>query len=510
MKKIKLIVTSDLHAHYSKTKYLPDYTILQTARVIRQLKEEVTDLTITIDLGDFMQGSIFSTYSTQELQHAQFFVKAMNAIGYDYQVLGNHEFNESADYYEAALRQLNAQILDANIISRKTGLTAFGKAYEIIDVEGIKVGIIGLTTSIVPSWENPSNIEDLEFQDAFDILDNHIGELRPKVNILVVAYHGSLGDGSVENIENQGLRMIRELEGIDILLTGHMHQNINSIINDTVVVQPGYAGESVIEIDIEVDNNEVDVLSTVYSVANYSEDNLFLEMIQAEYSQVIQWKDSIIGRIELLSPYNHTLDTRLYGHPFMEMINQLQLKITAADFSASSLINDSYVDFNGDISNEHLLEAFPFHNNVAVVELSGEDLINALQHNFSYFEIKNNHIFEPNIVEGVRAAYLDYDVYSGLEVIIDFKRPKDSRVVEVIDKRTQKAIEKKKMYTLALSQFRASGGRGYEEWFDISRIKLISQQSILDLVTLLLKGDIKINMENVNQNYSQIKEIIIE
>ncbi|UUX33654.1 bifunctional metallophosphatase/5'-nucleotidase [Fundicoccus culcitae] len=498
---LRLLVTGDLHAQYSKTRYHNTQTILNTAQAIETLRNKDSLPTITLDLGDFMQGSIFSTYSKDFLGDGGIFIKGMNAIGYDYQILGNHDFNEGANYYQKVFGQLNAKILAANILSKTTGEPAYGPPYDMIEVGGVKIGIIGLTTSIVPAWENPQNIAGLTFLDAFECLKKHMQSLRAQINILVVAYHGSLGDGSVEDIENQGLRMLNELEGIDILLTSHMHKNMNQFIGKSLVVQAGYGGEAVVEVLL---NQDLTYSGQTYLTHIFAESERVRQDMEPEFSQVMQWKDAVVGELDLAMPYTDSFTSRLYGHPFLEMINQIQLYETQADFSATTLINDTFQTFTGPISNELLLEAFPFHNNIAKIALSGLDLKAALEHNFSYFHYQEGAIVAPNEREGERPSYLNYDIYSGLELGVDFSKAAGSRLMEVKDKRTQRAIVDDQVYTLALSQFRASGGRGYEAWFNVDRIQSISNASLLDLVRAFVKGDIKLDMASINQHYCQM------
>src|SRR5699024_661343 len=130
------------------------------------------------------------TYLSQERQDGRVIARAMNVIGYDYQLIGNHEFNFGQNYRDQIIQDLNADLLVSNIIDDATGKPFLGKPYDIIEREGIKIGIVGVTTSYIPNWELPAHYEGIRFEDAFESAKYNVEIVRDQVDVVILAYHG--------------------------------------------------------------------------------------------------------------------------------------------------------------------------------------------------------------------------------------------------------------------------------------------------------------------------------
>ena len=110
----------------------------------------------------------------------------------DYQLLGNHEFNHGREHLEHIIKKLNSKTLNANIIDTESNEPFLGQAYDIIKVDDLSIGIIGLTTAFIPHWEPKENYHHLTFVDPLLVLEKHIKQLKDKVDYLIVAYHGGV------------------------------------------------------------------------------------------------------------------------------------------------------------------------------------------------------------------------------------------------------------------------------------------------------------------------------
>ena len=83
-------MTSDTHGYWLDIPEKENQSLRQTAATMKRLKAKTEHPTITIDLGDFIQGSAFATYCSQIADDGQVFARAMNEVGYDLHVIGNH------------------------------------------------------------------------------------------------------------------------------------------------------------------------------------------------------------------------------------------------------------------------------------------------------------------------------------------------------------------------------------------------------------------------------------
>ncbi len=156
--KITLLATSDVHGYIYPTNYATDqeqpYGYAKIASRIKQIRETSPDPLYVIDNGDFIQGSPFSYYlAKQQDHHVSELTNVLNEMDVDASILGNHEFNYGLSYLEQAIASYHHPVLSANILTSK-GDPYFGQPYVMIEKQGIKVAILGLTTQYIPIGNN--------------------------------------------------------------------------------------------------------------------------------------------------------------------------------------------------------------------------------------------------------------------------------------------------------------------------------------------------------------------
>ena len=516
--RINIIYTSDTHGFWQKRQDDHEHSLLNTAAAIKNLKthfKAIGEPYITIDLGDFIQGSSFATYLNQENGDGTVFARAMNHIGYDYQMLGNHEFNFGLDYLKPILNNLKAEILTNNIIDIDSGKPALGVPYAIHEIDELKVGIIGTTTHYIPNWEREENYAGLTFLDAFEETKKAAEMLRPQVDILIVGYHGGFESDidtgtplEAQTGENQAYRMLSEIEGIDVLLTGHQHRLINQNSKHTITMQPGFAGAFIGHVSLEITDNKLTAMtSQLIDTNDFEADRSLIEVMQPEFSNASKWLGNVLGNAPIVVPTEDTFKARIQGTPFIEMINQIQLEETGADFSATTLINDNFSEFTGEITRESLLSTYPYYNLIAKVKVTGQELFEIMNYNLKYVtqDARGKIIVNPNYLDP-KPKHYNWDMYSGLKAFVDMYAVEDKRLMALVDERTGKSIERDKEYTLAISQYRAVGGGDYH-WFTHDKIISFSEVDIASLIPNALNSFDAEDWRNINTNYSHIKWI---
>ncbi|XJS11166.1 bifunctional metallophosphatase/5'-nucleotidase [Aerococcaceae bacterium WGS1372] len=513
-KTIQLIVTSDTHGHWLDRPDNLEASLLNTSTCIKALQGKDSDISLTIDLGDFIQGSSFATYLSQEHKDGKVLARAMNAMGYDYQLIGNHEFNFGADYRNHIIQDIEAKILNANIIDETTDQPFLGKAYDIIEREGIRIGIVGVTTSYIPNWELPANYEGLRFNDAFESAKYYVDLVRPQVDLLILAYHGGFErdldtNEPLEELtkENQGSQMLNGIEGVDVLLTGHQHRELNQLVKQTYVMQPGSVGDLVGEVIIEMDKDKhIQAMEGyLHETDTYPADEGLKQLMEPELTQGYEWLHEVLGTAPLLQTTTDPLTARVEGHPFIEMLNQIQLDLTGADFSAVALVNDAFVNFHGEITNEILLKSYPFYNLISKVNIKGEDLYKVMEFNLEYFVLDEKtqtmQVNKDYIIP--KAKHYNYDLYSGMITIVDMTQAVGQRVKGIINQRSGQLINPNESYSVALSQYRSVGGGNYK-WYTKDKIESISDIDIASLIKVALKEYTAEKWDRINSDYSHV------
>ena len=158
--KIKILMTSDVHAYVFPYSYADnkeeDHGFGKVSHTFRRLKDENT---ILIDNGDNLEGSPLAYYHFEKRKNEPNpFAKVMNAIGYDFYNLGNHDFNHGEKVLLDFMDSLNMPCLCANILYDGK---PFSKPYHIRKVAGKTIAFFGVCTQHIPFWEKPENIEHM-------------------------------------------------------------------------------------------------------------------------------------------------------------------------------------------------------------------------------------------------------------------------------------------------------------------------------------------------------------
>ena len=121
---------------------------------------------------------------------------------------------------------------------------------------------MGITTQYIPHWEPKENVAGLKFASAYDKIKHYAKILRPQVDVLAVMYHGGFESDpetgkatEPHRGENEGYKILDEIPEVDVFLTGHQHRRLNLVTKNTAIVQPGYRGEAVAEVIVDVDDD---------------------------------------------------------------------------------------------------------------------------------------------------------------------------------------------------------------------------------------------------------------
>ena len=513
--KLSILMTSDTHGFWLETPKKPHSSLLNTAGTIRHLRHSLNHPVLTIDLGDFIQGSSFATYCKQEIRDGSVFARAMNQIGYDAQLIGNHEFNFGKDYRDHILNQIEAPIVCANIVWEATGEVALGVPYIIKEVEGAKVGIIGVTTEYIPHWELPAHYEGLAFRDACEVAKHYAQILRPQVDVLVVAYHGGFERDLVSGEplealtgENRGAQMLAEIPEMDVLLTGHQHRVLCQQVGNTWIVQPGFAGEYVAQVTVTLENRKVTKLTgELHEVSHFVPSDEVAQVMSPELENGRAWLKEVLGKAPLLQVTQDDFMARLYGHPYIQFLNELQLRETGAQYSAVALVNPAFRAFHGEITNEILLNSYPYYNLMARVSVTGAELKEALEFDLHYLILdeKGKMAINPSYIDP-KPKHYNFDLYTGFRTVVDMSQPLGKRVVAMVDEASGEALRMDQVYTLALSQYRACGGGDYT-MFKPEKMEYLSTVDIATRMKEALRQFTTEDWQAINENYCHFEWI---
>ncbi|MDQ7824954.1 MAG: bifunctional UDP-sugar hydrolase/5'-nucleotidase [Candidatus Eremiobacteraeota bacterium] len=246
---ITILSTNDMHAQF---KNMPEVSGL-----VHQLKKENPDA-IVVDVGDIAYNPPYS-----DANHFSPMLEIMNQIGYHIVEPGNHEFQYGAPaMHDEYTSRINADVVCSNIRDKKTGDYLPGvKPYVIKDVEGVKVAFIGTVVPHMATSAHPDVGKDVDKREINDTVRELLPELKAQgAEVIVSLSHHGVG-------KKADLNLAENVEGINVILTGHDHQFtgepivVSKFPTRTYIIEGMSHGKYVMETDITIDNKTREVIA---------------------------------------------------------------------------------------------------------------------------------------------------------------------------------------------------------------------------------------------------------
>lgn len=357
--------------------------------------EEKTDYVTLVDAGDAIQGDFIGAVSKGE-----YIVDIMNQVGYDFAIMGNHEFDYGMDQLQYLVSKANASYLGCNISYTGTGENKLSevKPYEIVKYGDVSVGYIGVTTPYSVTSSTPAYFqENGEFVYNFtgvadadktaaetfnECVQANIDEcLQNGANYIVVIAH--LGDGDVFN-PYSSVSLVNNTTGIDVVIDGHAHSEIDCRIESDL------AGEEVIITSTGTKLSNIGQL-VITGNGNISTSlvNYYTEKDPATVAEInnIQYQYEA-KRNEVVATSNTTLSVNnTEGYRIVR-----NRETTIGNFCADAYRNISGADVAfvngggiradltaGDITYGDIINVHPYGNTLCMVYATGQEIIDALE-----------------------------------------------------------------------------------------------------------------------------------
>lgn len=497
---LSILATTDIHGYITSTRYSDnkevEFGLAKLASLIK--KERSKNPTILIDNGDTIQGNALTYYDAKisNTSSKSPIADVFNYINYDACIIGNHEFNYGLEYLYRYMTNLKCPTLSCNIIKKTDGYFA-SYPYILKNIkDGPKIAIIGATTHYIPNWEKTSTIESLTFLDAFQSVKQTVDLIKKDENVdcIIVAYHGGIekdlttGEPLEQQTgENQGYKMLQEIEGIDILITGHQHRTLyEDNILGKAVTQSGCNGTTLAKIDIKFNLvNEKWVIKNkktqLLKCDNISPDKEVLDLIRPLEKKTQIWLDKTIGQIgndDDLLIKDH-FKARLEKHKIVTFLNKIQLNVSNADISLVSLGNN-IKGISKNITMRDIISTYVYPNTLNVLELSGKIIKEAIEKSSEYFRLVDGVVKVSDSYLYPKPQHYNYDMYDGITYTIDLKEPIGNRVKNIIYKGEPLNMNYK--YQVVMNNYRASGGGNYNMFKNQKILKEIN----IDMVEIIV------------------------
>jgi 5'-nucleotidase/UDP-sugar diphosphatase len=394
--------------------------------------------TLLFDGGDSFQGTMMSN-----LSYGRPVIAQMNRLGYDAMAVGNHDFDWTVDTLVARGRQARFPLLAANLFVKRGGQRpSWVKSYAIFERHGVKIAVLGFSTVETPTVTLPSNVADLEFREPGPIAREWLPKLRAEgADAVVLLSHlpGSQ-DSSGTSFRGELAEFGRAVEGEDALLGGHSHNLVSGKLDGVPILIAGAQGRAVGRVDLVVDRQAHRVVESASRVTLTFADAVTPDPAMAAFVDSIAAAVRPLAERVLCEAPRALARNRRGESTLGDWVADVMRARAGADVAMQNPGGLRADIAAGPVTVQDIFELMPFDNRIAVVRLTGAQLLDAVEHSVSGGSCPG--------ISGVRFEY-------------DPTRPARERVVK-LTLTDGRAVNPGATYLMATNDFLAQGGDGFK------------------------------------------------
>ena len=449
---------------------------------------------ILLDAGDFSSGD-----PNVSLSQGASAIELMNAVGYDYATLGNHEFDYGWTTLEANLKNAKFTVLSD---VQYDGKDAFAVG-EVKDLEaaGLKLGLFGLTTPETATKAHPGKTQGVTWPAAADMVkaaQTAVDQLKADGADLVIGIT-HLGV-EAENVPNSSRDLYKEVTGIDFILDGHSHF-VMTKGEDNEPIQS--TGTKLVNVGVIVIDNATKKIESncLFDLENYTKEvesvktvsNRIAAEVEKEYGAVFAVSAVDLLGANKIARYHETNLGDLVADALLWFVKDGGMDaITVPADRVVALTNGGGIREDiktGDITKKDVNTVLPFGNTVKVVYVTGAELLEALEASTRSFPMGGF----PQVA-GIQFTIDDAKQYNEGEQYpgSTYYGPKTIERV-TIDNINGKDFDPKATYAVITNDFLADGGDTYYAFaassaqFDTS---IPMDEVVMDYIKTELKGTV--------------------
>ena len=517
---IKLLGTSDVHGRIVPWSYGADVedksgSYAQIATYVKDVRKNNKNV-VLVEVGDAIQDNQIDVFAKDKKYYKDHPIpKVLNEMNYDIFVLGNHEFNFGMKALDEILKDIKAKKLTANFYHKKND-KRYIDATTIIEKDGVKLGIIGLSTPMSAKFEEDTgNLKDMKFTSPTEEARTQVEKLKAKgVDAIIVIAH--MGIENENKIPDTGMRdVINAVDGIDVVIAGHMHKDVPSeTIKNTLITEPHRYGTVVSEVDLTFDINDkkevklVKKESKTVPVKELEADKKIAEIYKPYHEKLRELNNVVIGQTEnemVPQETKHGVSAAFSKDTGLSsFINDVEQHYSGADVVTFSFDHQKARMDKGNIKKKDIIFNYRYAGgDVTVYEMTGKQLKEYMEWSANYFDtIQPGDTEYRYNAERKKSKYVTYDIFGGVNYKIDLRNPKGSKIVDLTLADGKPVTDDMKlkvgMNSYRFAQLNGKGGiwEGqkipvlWESKVAMGREKGTIQNMMIDYITNVKKGKI--------------------
>ena len=419
-------------------------------------------------------------------------VQAMRMMGFDADTFGNHNFDRGISHLQQMIDLAGApagaqpgepfHYVSANLRNRDANLSGV-EDYEIFDVGGVKVGVVGITNPEAPELVFPGNFGTIVPTNPVPAANKaRAAAMKDGAQVLVAITHmGVTGFDQEGNPFGPLIDFAENVGGFDVIFGDHTNVEFSGTVNDTLVLENRSKGRTYAKVNVSVDPGNGRVLDRsvqfVTPLASaVTPDPAIVAMLTPYRDQLRPILSTVVGQSTVAIPRSDScgrVDGRLCESLVGDVVTDAMRTAYDTDFAITNsgglrdALTCRVVDTPDDfcppftpppfpITRGQVIAVLPFGNIVATLTIDGAELKTYLEHGVSAMPGANGRFAQ----------------VSGLCFTYDVAAPVGSRVTQVVRQAEDGSctgppvdLTSASSYSLAINDFMAAGGDGYPNVF---------------------------------------------
>ena len=442
VQRIELVHFNDLHGNVEESG--KNVGVAKLASAIKEktsLNSSETYEAIPLSNGDSYQGTAISN-----LTYGKPVSEFLKEVGIVTSSIGNHEFDWGQELIKTWEAEGNFKFVAANIVDKESGQALdWVEPYKIVEADGLKIGIIGITTPETAYKTTPANVSNLEFLDPVSVVNKYADLLKNEEGVNAVVVLGHIGANGGDGVPSgEAIDLANGVTNVDAIMAAHDHKFTNVEVNGIKVIQAGYNGRAlgVITFDFDAKGNIVDLETKLDLLYERSSDILpdqatkdIVNKYKTELQPILDEKITVLDK-----DLNH--DRNLGLTPLGTVVAEAMRKITNSDIGITNGGGVRAPLSAGDLTIGDLYTILPFDNTLVTMDLKGEDVIKALEH-------------------GIMPESFGWGQFSGVKVWYDSEAEAGNRITSVRLADGTK-LDPNAYYKVVVNDFMVTGGDSYD------------------------------------------------
>ncbi|MDC7219238.1 MAG: bifunctional UDP-sugar hydrolase/5'-nucleotidase [Spirochaetales bacterium] len=494
---LKVIETTDVHGSLVPYDFIKDKetdtSLAQVYSLVKEERAKENQEVLLLDNGDILQGQPIVYYSNFEaVDKPHIAAEMMNYMDYDAGSVGNHDIEAGHAVYDKLVDEFDFPWLAANVVVAGSDKPYF-QPYEVFEMNGAKIVVLGMCTPGVPTWLPENLWEGMEFKGMVETAQTWVPliEEKEEPDVLIGLFHAGTdftysGYGETDSLNpNASLLVAEQVPGFDLVLTGHDHQTHNDVVQDSegndVLVLGGLnaaraiaSATFIMDYQEETDEWDITVSGDITDGNELPVDSEFSEVFADLTQEVKDYVGKPIGTFTrtIASP-----EAMFQDAPFVDLIHVIQLELTGADVSFAAPLSSNAEISEGEVYVRDMFQLYKYENLLYTMELTGKEIKDFMEYSyggwFNTMAGPDDHLIafkkdeNGEMIWNERYSsydtvtrYYNYDSAAGIDYVVDVSKEPGDRITinGFSDGRT---FDESALYKVAINSYRASGGGGH-------------------------------------------------